>query len=217
MSAPPPIGFDALPEVIPVFPLSGVLLFPRRPLPLHIFEPRYRDMVRAAVATDGMIGMIQPLEHESRSARPDLYPTGCVGRVTGLRETEDGRFYLTLYGICRYTIVDELPMTHAFRQVRVSYAGFRRDLDPGTDIGLDRDVLFDALRIFLDARELDADWKQIRDVDAETLVHALAMTCPFDPREKQALLESRTLADRANMLIALFRMNVSGAAPETLQ
>ena len=220
MITPPVIAADTLATTIPVFPLSGALLLPRGELPLHVFEQRYRDMVRDSASSHGLIGMIQPVEAEWTVERPDLYGIGCVGRMAGLRESDDGRYYLTLAGLCRYKIVEELPMTHEYREVVADYEGYLPDLDPSPPSGTDRGELLSILKNYLDARDLDRDWSQINDVEDETLINALAMMCPFDPREKQALLEAPGLAERAEVLMALFKMGglaAGGVAPSSIQ
>lgn len=206
MTSLPIVAADVLPPTIPVFPLSGALLLPRGELPLHIFEPRYRDMIRDSACAHGLIGMIQPTEPEWAAERPGLYRIGCVGRLSGLRETDDGRYHLTLVGLCRYFVVEELPMIHDYREIVANYESFLSDLDPPKSSGADREELLAALKNYLDARELDTDWAQLDDVDEETLINALAMMCPFDPREKQALLEAVDLTQRFETLIALFKM-----------
>ena len=216
----PVVAVDTLSTTIPVFPLSGALLLPRGELPLHIFEQRYRDMVRDSASSHGLIGMIQPVEPEWTVERPNLYGIGCVGRMAGLRESDDGRYYLTLAGLCRYKIVEELPMKQEYREVIADYEGYLLDLDPPPPSGTDREELLSTLKNYLDARDLDTDWAQINDVEDETLINALAMMCPFDPREKQALLEAPALAERAEVLMALFKMSglaAGGEAPSSIQ
>ena len=216
----PVVAVDTLSTTIPVFPLSGALLLPRGELPLHIFEQRYRDMVRDSASSHGLIGMIQPVEPEWTVERPNLYGIGCVGRMAGLRESDDGRYYLTLAGLCRYKIVEELPMKREYREVIADYEGYLLDLDPPPPSGTDREELLSTLKNYLDARDLDTDWAQINDVEDETLINALAMMCPFDPREKQALLEAPGLAERAEVLMALFKMSglaAVGEAPSSIQ
>jgi Lon protease-like protein len=206
VTSAPVVTADTLSPTIPVFPLSGALLLPRGELPLHIFEPRYRDMVRDSASAHGLIGMIQPTKPELATERPELYRIGCVGRLSGLRETDDGRYHLTLIGLCRYMVVEELPMAHGYREVIANYENFLSDLDPSPPSGTNREDLLTALKNYLDARELETDWEQVDDIDEETLINALAMMCPFDPREKQALLEAPGLAQRSEALIALFKM-----------
>lgn len=214
MTVPPVAALDTLTPTIPVFPLSGALLLPRGELPLHIFESRYREMIHDAASGHGLIGMIQPTEPEWTADRPELFGTGCVGRMTGLRETDDGRYYLTLIGLCRYDVVEELPMAHNYRQVIANYDRYLSDLDPAEGTGMSRDRLLFALKAYLDSRDMETDWSQIHDVEDETLINALAMMCPFEPREKQALLEAPSLTERAEILIALMTMGGAAATAE---
>ncbi len=214
------IAPDTLSPTIPVFPLSGALLLPRGELPLHVFEQRYRDMVRDSASSHGLIGMIQPTRPESTVNRSDLYGTGCVGRMSGLRRTDDGRYYLTLIGLCRYDVAEELPMTHAYREVVADYRRYLSDVDPAEPAVMDREKLLSALRSYLDAQDMETDWDRLYRVDEETLVNALAMMCPFDPREKQALLEAADIRERSEILTSLFTMGglaARGTAPSSMQ
>lgn len=203
-----------LPRTIPVFPLSGALLLPRGRLPLNIFEPRYLAMVRAALAGERIIGMIQPTDPDSPSRAPEVYGIGCAGRITAFSETDDGRFLITLTGVTRFRVEEELSAVTPYRQVAADYAPFRDDLDPpeGTAAEIGRDRLLPALKAYLELNGMAADWKAIADAPAETLVNALAMICPFAPSEKQALLEAPTLSDRARVMIALIEMAVAQSA-----
>lgn len=220
MNTPPATAPDTLSPTIPVFPLPGALLLPRGELPLHVFEQRYRDMVRDSASSHGLIGMIQPTRPESAADRSDLYGTGCVGRMSGLRRTDDGRYYLTLVGLCRYDVAEELPMTHAYREVVADYRRYLSDIDPAGPAATDRERLLSALRSYLDARDMETDWDRLHRVDEETLVNALAMMCPFDPREKQALLEAADVRERSEILTSLFTMGglaARGTAPSSMQ
>jgi Lon protease-like protein len=201
----------ALPEVLPVFPLTGVLLLPRGRLPLNVFEPRYLAMVRDALGGERLIGMIQPSEpqddNRGRGAdNPPLYPIGCAGRITAFAETDDGRFLITLTGMSRFRILDEFPLLSGYRRVRPDWAPFARDLEPGEAGKFDRDRLLRGLKGFFTAQGLQADWEAIEKAPAEQLVASIAMACPFSPSEKQALLEAADLGDRANLLSALVEM-----------
>ncbi len=194
-----------MPGTIPVFPLPGALLLPRGQMPLNIFEPRYLAMVDDALR-DGhrMIGMIQPdAANPGPDQRPNLYRIGCVGRITQLAETGDGRYLLQLTGIARFRIEEELAVTTAYRQCRVTYAPFAGDFvaRKGED-DVDRAMLLKALRDFLKANNLKADWKGIENAPNEALVNALAMMSPYGPAEKQALLEAPDLKTRAEILVA---------------
>ncbi len=197
---------DALDATIPIFPLTGVLLLPRGMLPLNIFEPRYLAMTRDALAGSGLIGMIQPQDAASRVSRPAVYRTGCLGRINASVDTDDGRILITLRGVCRFTVTGELPMTLPYRQVMADYAGFATDLAPAPNGQIDRPRLIAALRSYLDRHNLPADWPAIDAAGDETLVHSLAMICPFAPSEKQAMLEADSLAQRGGLLTALLEM-----------
>jgi Lon protease-like protein len=199
-------NIDTLPRTIGIFPLTGVLLLPRAQLPLNVFEPRYLALVEAALAGNRLIGMIQPTEHEEKSLRPPLSAIGCAGRVTGFRETDDNRYLITLTGICRFRVVEELTTETPFRQVTADYAPFAGDLAEGGDGEFPRERLLAALNDYLSRRDLKADWRSVMNAPAETLVNALAMLCPFEPAEKQALLEAPSWPERVNTLLALLEM-----------
>lgn len=198
---------DELPETLSLFPLSGALLLPRGSLPLNIFEPRYLAMVDDALSGHRLIGMIQPEIGDDDGDKPSVYNTGCAGRITSFNETEDGRYLISLTGICRFTIRHEYSVDTPFRQADVDFAPFERDLTPlQSEDALDRAHLLSALRVYLQAQQLNADWESIEHAPAETLINSLCMICPFDPSEKQALLEAHSVADRAQTLIALIEM-----------
>lgn len=203
------VGFDQLSRTLAIFPLAGALLLPRAQLPLNIFEPRYLDMVRDALNESHLIGMIQPTDPATVDPEPEVYRMGCLGRIDAFDETEDGRILVTLTGVCRFSIVEELPMTQAYRRALVSYSRFRRDFETDQAVEYDQQALFSALQNYLDVHELDADWKALESISDESLVSSLAMMCPFEPREKQALLEAPNLTERANILTAL--MNFAGS------
>ncbi len=198
--------------MLAVFPLTGALLLPRGHLPLNIFEPRYLAMIDAALAGERLIGMIQPTESESASENPPLSAVGCAGRITAWRETEDRRYLITLTGICRFRVADE-PQTDApFRCVVPDFSPFAGDLDSTEETaGFPRDQLLAALKAYLSSRDLQTDWGSVTSAPAEALVNALAMLCPFEPAEKQALLEAPGWQDRVDTLIALLEM--AGAEP----
>ncbi len=199
-----------LPQVIPVFPLDGVLLLPRGQLPLNIFEPRYLNMVDDAMAGDRIIGMIQPAGGPRRL--PSLSPVGCAGRITSFAETSDGRYLITLTGCSRFRVQGELPVQTPYRQVRAQFAPFESDLTapPAGEGGLDRENLLEALKAYLETRGLDIDWETAETAPPEALVNSLAMALPFEPPEKQALLEAPDLDDRATVLTALMRIGAAG-------
>ena len=196
---------EPLPAAVPVFPLTGALLLPRGVLPLNIFEPRYLAMVRDAMAATGaahrIIGIIQP---RANGESPPLYEVGCLGRISDYRETEDGRILIALTGVSRFRVQAELARTTPYRQVMVDYLGFGDDRDePDALAAAARAGLEDILQTYLDAKGLSADWQAVKDADDEALVTTLASVCPFEPPEKQALLEAEDLADRTATLTAL--------------
>jgi hypothetical protein len=206
---------DALPDVLPIFPLIGVLLLPRGRLPLNIFEPRYLAMFRDAMAGERLIGMVQPADQAIRELNPAVYPTGCAGRITSFSETEDGRFLVALTGVSRFRIKEELPQLSGYRRVVAEWDAFADDRNPD-EAGFDRSRLTLGLRNFFTQRRVQADWSAIDQAPGEHLVTSIAMMCPFAPNEKQALLEAKTLDERARLLTALIEMTVTtpGAAPE---
>ena len=212
-------GAEDCPLVIPVFPLAGALLLPRGQMPLNIFEPRYLAMVDDAIRNDRVIGMIQPEPENGRqTGEPGLLQVGCLGRITQFAETGDDRYVLTLTGISRFRIVEELSVSTAYRQARISYDDFLIDFTAraGED-EVDRNGLLKALRAFAKANELKIDWKGVNEAPNEALVNALSMMCPFGPREKQALLEAPDLKNRAEVLVAITEIEIArgGGAPET--
>ena len=195
-----------LPEIIPVFPLPGALLLPRGQMPLNIFEPRYLEMVDDALRdSHRLIGMIQPdPSHSGTADRPNLYKVGCVGRITQLAETGDARYLLHLTGVARFQLVEELKVATAYRQCRVDFAAFPDDFiaRKGEEL-VDRKAVLDALTAFLKANNLKADWQGIESAPNEALVNALAMMSPYEPAEKQAMLEAPDLKTRAEILVAV--------------
>ena len=202
------VPFADLPRVIPVFPLPGALLLPGGHLPLHIFEPRYRAMIQDVLAGPRIIGMMQPRNPNQKAKVQDLYGIGCAGRVQAFRETDDGRFYITLKGICRFAVVEELDAGTPYRQTVVTYARYRADMLPGSDVPVDREKLMPALREFLTRFEVTIDWEALEKVPDDALVRSLAMMCPFEPNEKQALLEAETPTDRGTLVTALIEMAI---------
>lgn len=205
-------GPGDLPEVIPVFPLPGALLLPRGQMPLNIFEPRYLEMVDDAFR-DGhrLIGMIQPdLAHTKNEAHPALFRVGCVGRITQLAESGDGRYILELTGVSRFKVVEELSVLTPYRQCKVDMFPFVDDFTArkGED-EVDRAALLTALTDFLKINNLKVDWEGIESAPNEALVNALAMMSPYGPPEKQAMLEAPDLKTRAEILVAVTQMDLA--------
>ena len=199
-------SINDLPPVLPVFPLTGVLLLPRSALPLNIFEPRYLELVDDALSQGRLIGMIQPTENEDQVLRPKLSQIGCAGRIVSYRETEDNRYLITLEGICRFKVKEEVSALSAYRQVACDFAPFAADLAQSQDGDFPRERLLGALRDYLARRDLKADWKSVMTAPAESLVNALSMLCPFEPAEKQALLEAPSWVERVATLVTLLEI-----------
>ena len=198
-----------LPQVIPVFPLDGALLLPRGALPLNIFEPRYLNMIDDVMAGDRVIGMVQTRNGEHLQ-RPLLAEVGCAGRITSYAETGDGRYLITLTGICRFRVGTELPAHTPYRQVRADYAVYEDDLKPAAEAAAeDRAALLEALKTYLERRGLDIDWRTAEDAPVESLVNSLSMALPFETAEKQALLEAETPYHRRAALTALLQIDAA--------
>jgi Lon protease-like protein len=195
-----------LPHTLAIFPLSGALLLPRGHLPLNVFEARYLALVDTVLSGSRLIGMIQPTEPEDAVLKPALSAVGCAGRIVSYRETDDGRMLISLAGICRFRVAEELRSTTPFRQVRADYSRYLGDLAPPPPEQFPRERLAAALKDYLSRRELKADWGSVMGAPADVLVNALAMLCPFEPAEKQALLEAPGWAERVDTLVALLEM-----------
>jgi hypothetical protein len=215
-------GPQDCPAVVPVFPISGALLLPRGQMPLNIFEPRYLAMVDDALGSSRVIGMIQPdAEAGGTALTPRLYRVGCLGRITQFAETGDGRYLITLVGIARFRIEEELSTTTLYRQCRVSYEPFGSDFQARAgEEEVDRSGVLKALRDFVEAADVRVDWDGIDQAPNEALVNALCMMSPFGAKEKQALLEAPDLKSRAEVLIAITEIELArsgGGSEQTLQ
>jgi Lon protease-like protein len=204
---------EPFPEILPIFPLAGVLLLPRARLPLNIFEPRYLAMTRDALGSGRLIGMIQPSDPHEGGMNPAVYPTGCAGRITAFAETDDGRYLITLTGVSRFRIQEELPLASGYRRVVPEWRSFTGDLEPG-EPAFDRPRLIRGLRAFFSSRGIETEWDTIEKAPGGQLVSSIAMLCPFAPSEKQALLEAADADARAELLTALVEMAAIAATPE---
>ena len=210
-----------LPQLIPVFPLDGALLLPGGELPLQIFEPRYLNMVDDVMAGDRIVGMIQTKPGGDR-IRPILADVGCAGRITSYAETSDGRYLVTLTGVCRFEPGEELVLKTPYRQVRAKYDRFEGDLARDEEVSTPEAVrarFAHALKRYLNRRELDIDWETASSAPLEALVNSLCMGLPFDSAEKQALLEAPDLVGRFNALTALLEIDATEPDddPQSLQ
>lgn len=193
-----------------VFPLAGAILLPRAQLPLHIFEMRYRALIKDAMARDRRIAMIQPRER-SNGDRPRLFDIGCIGRVAEVEALDDGRFNIVLEGLTRFRMLGERDATTAFRQIDATIEGFEHDEITPEPLSIAlRGGLLDESKLFARMLGYDVDWDALEQLDDETLVNMAAQVSPFDIAAKQALLEAETVDDRAELLIQcmqFFRMH----------
>ena len=224
---PGPREDTALPDMLPIFPLTGVLLLPRGRLPLNIFEPRYLAMTRDALGGARLIGMVQPSDPGGPAGgdpgiggpgiggmNPPVYPVGCAGRVTQFSETDDGRYLLTLTGVSRFRIKEELPLLSGYRRVVPDWRPFAHDQGRPAELGFDRARLIRGLKGYFTGRQISADWEAIEKAPGEHLVTSIAMACPFAPSEKQALLEAADPDERARLLTTLVEMAGLKPTPE---
>ena len=205
-----------LPDTIPIFPLPGALLLPRARLPLHLFEPRYLAMLEDALKTrHRLIGMISPYDGPGGER---LHTIGCAGRVSAFSETDDGRYMITLAGVSRFRLTEEVVGFTPYRRCEVDWDGFERDVGPSEkDTGFNRDGFMELLRRYFAAQALSTDWENLKEADDELLVNSLSMLCPFEPEDKQALLEAPSLATRRETLVTLLEYALRGGADEVMQ
>ena len=199
-----------LPDTIPLFPLPGALLLPRARLPLHIFEPRYLAMLDDTLKTPSrLIGMIQP--RTGPKGEKKLSSIGCAGRVTALSETEDGRYMITLTGISRFRLVRDQQGFTPYIRAEIRWEGFSRDLGAvEEDEAFNREPFLDLLGRYFAAQHLSTDWDSLKDAEEELLVNSLSMLCPFEPEDKQALLEAPSLRTRRETLVTLMNFAIAG-------
>jgi uncharacterized protein len=197
-------GPAEMPATIPLFPLAGALLLPRRPIQLTVFEPRYLEMLDHALSGERLIGVIQPSEEEPADPAPELYPLGCAGRIVQYAEIGDGRCFLTLMGVARFHMAAEAPTQGAYRVAVADYSPFAEDfLEGAGEAAVDRDDLLETLKRFAEVNEIKVVWSDIKKASNEALVNGLSMMSPCGPKEKQALLEAKDLKSRAEMLVAI--------------
>ena len=234
MRSPTHTRIEDLPAEIAVFPLSGALLLPGGRLPLNIFEPRYLNMTLDALGQGRLFGMIQPNQDRFARARataeiagsdsniitlptePPLYSVGCLGRVVSFEETEDGRLLIALKGLTRFRVAEEISGQRGYRRVRADYSPYQADMQPGPKVDLGRDEILKLLKPYLDAHGMKVNLDVIKNLSDATLVTSLSMICPFEPREKQALLEAESLEARAKSLVMLLTMGMfdAGGKPD---
>ncbi len=194
-------GPAEMPATIPLFPLAGALLLPRRPIQLTVFEPRYLEMLDDALSAERLIGVIQPsVEEETSDPAPELYPLGCAGRIVQYAEIGDGRCFLTLMGVARFRLAAEAPSRGPYRVAIADYSPFAEDF---LEAAVDRGDLLETLKRFAEVNEIKVVWSDIKKASNEALVNGLSMMSPCGPKEKQALLEAKDLKSRAEMLVAI--------------
>jgi Lon protease-like protein len=210
---PPKTVPAALPEELPIFPLTGAVLLPQARLPLNIFEPRYLAMIEDALGKGRMIGMIQPSNGEDSGA-PPLYSVGCMGRITSFNETDDGRLLIVLTGICRFRVAAELPSHRLYRSVRPDWKPYLTDLGETETPDIDRARLIELLQIYFKKNAISVDWNVVQSAPNDVLLPTIIMICPLAPNEKQALLEAENFAARARMLAMLLEMAVMPQAEQ---
>lgn len=205
-----------LPDVIAVFPLPGTVLLPRARLPLHLFEPRYLQMLDDILKTDHrLIGMVQP--YHGPEGGKKLHSIGCAGRLTAFSETEDGRYMITLSGMSRFRIMQEVEGFTPYRRCQVKWEGFGRDLGPvEKDSDFDRSVFMALLGRFFSDQGLKTDWHSLSEAEDELLINSLSMLCPFEPEDKQALLEAPSLSTRRETLVTLMEFALRGGSAEEI-
>jgi uncharacterized protein len=198
-----------MPTELPLFPLEGALLLPRRPIQLTVFEPRYLAMLDDALAGERLIAMIQPSEPESEPTPPALHQIGCAGRIVQYAEVGDGRCFLTLMGVARFRLAGERTSDAPYRIALPDYSPFGEDFTEGAgEAAVDRDSLLTTLRQYAEANEIKVAWNDVKEASNEALVNGLSMMSPCGPREKQALLEAPDLKSRADMLVAITAMDL---------
>ena len=207
-----------LSQIVKLFPLPEVMLLPQTQLPLNIFEDKYIAMVDEALATDRLIAMIQPMQETNDNI---LHRIGCIGRIASFQETTKGKYHITLLGLCRFELVEEIidetetPDPNAIRRASVDYRKFANDFDrPSAERQklIDREKLINSIKDMLHNMDLDVDWNDLANTPNEMLVNAISMTSPFQIAEKQALLEAPTAADRAELLIALSKISLGNTS-----
>lgn len=202
-------AFEILPHDLPIFPLTGVLLMPHGQLPLNIFEPRYKAMIEDAMGGARMIGMVQPKSYGSE----EIYQTGCAGKIIEFSETDDGRYLITLAGICRFHMDEELEILHGYRRIRPNWSKFQDDLEVKQSLGVDREKLLGLLDMYFEREGMSCDFDKFDVIQDGQLMTCLSMICPFEPPEKQALLEQICCKQRAQMFMTMLEIAIKSGKP----
>ncbi len=201
-------SLEKFPCNIPIFPLPGALLLPESKLPLNIFEPRYLEMVEDSLKTDSrLIGMIQPKKNEKIESTQSLHRVGCAGKISSFSETDDGRYLITLKGISRFELQDIEKEETTYVKGKVKWSKFQNDLVPTKPIkNFDRHEFLNTLKKYFESAQISSDWEILKNAEEDVLINSLSMLCPFDPDEKQVLLEAETLFHRKNILLTLLNL-----------
>ena len=191
-----------LPKILPIFPLSNFIIFPKTTVPLNIFEPRYIDMINDSMKSNKLIGMIQPKRTAENLSPPILHNIGCLGKITSFRETEDKRFIIELKGLVRFKILKEIKTSKKYRECEVSFDNFNHDLDDKKeDLKFsDLELIFKDLKSLFEKRGFIINWKELEKQSLDETINALAMASPFSLEEKQILLEAKNLSVRKNKI-----------------
>jgi hypothetical protein len=200
-----------LPEALPIFPLNGAVVMPGVQLPLNIFEPRYLRMVQAALASDHLIGMVQPRAQADDDESPAIHRIGCAGRITSYSETNDGRIVLVLTGLCRFEVVEELAMRDGYRRVAPNWQPFALDLEESDAALEERDRFLGSLRTFCEKRSVEIPWDDLTKMADSDLVNLLCAHLPLESEDKQALLETVQLGERASLMRGLMDMSAQAS------
>ena len=190
------------PKIIPIFPLSNFIIFPKTSVPLNIFEPRYIDMINDSMKSNKFIGMIQPRNSNNNQSKPILHNIGCLGKITSFKETTDGRYLIELKGLIRFKILQEIKNSRAYKEYEIDFRDFNHDLEEkNEDLKFsDLEIIFKDLKSLFEARGFIINWKELEKQSLDETVNALAMASPFSLEEKQVLLEAKNLAARKNRI-----------------
>ena len=213
-------NIKSLPAVVPLFPLRGAVLLPRATLPLHVFETKYKSLVEDVIDSHSFVGLVQPIESEIEAppTKTAFFKSGSLGRIVSTGELEEDRMLVVVSGVCRFEIIQELKDAKKdYRQAIVNYDRYSFDLVEESDIGIDRGSLLSALKKYFHGQDIIPDWDEIDKVSNEKLITALAMVCPFEANERQALLEAPTLKDQSQTITTLLEMaSISSTASDSV-
>ena len=191
-----------LPNILPIFPLSNFIFFPKTSVPLNIFEPRYIDMVNDSIKFNKLIGMIQPKNLKTKENVPELHDVGCLGKITSFKETDDNRYLIDLKGLIRFKISKEIKSSFQYREYEVNFKDYHHDLEEKKEKlqFSDLELIFKDLKSLFDKRGFIVNWKSLEKQSLNETINALSMASPFTLEEKQVLLEAKNLDIRKNKI-----------------